>query len=118
MINEEETNIIDTSTTDNSICAICKIELKENPKDQDKLYCPRCHREYLPGSEISEFEDDMISVHENEQVELGGLSSGSGLLVENDDDDIMKPTKQTRLKIPLKEGETLVSYEEYIPDPD
>ena len=112
---EDEANIIDTSGKQYPICLICKVyTLVQHPDDPAKLQCPYCLREYMPFKEQMASEDEMVSVHEDEMVELGGIGGGSGLMVEADD-HLMQPTYGHKPKIALKEGETLTDYREQDP---
>jgi len=108
---------LDIYKKDNPVCPICAIRLVKDKDDTSKWNCTNCLRVYLPNMEVMNYEDDMVSVHEDEQPELAGIGGdGGGLLVEGDD-DIMQP-KYGEPKLKLKPGEHLVSYEEENPDPE
>lgn len=97
------------------VCSICDVRMSQTD-DPSVLQCSQCKRTYIIGREPLQEEDEMVSVHEDENVELGGISGGPGLLAENDDPDLFSPrTNRTQLK--LKDGEHLIDYEEYMPDP-
>lgn len=67
----------------------------------------------MPSKEPIASEDEMVSVHEDENVELAGIGAATPLMVEGED-HLMQPT-YTKSKVLLKEGETLVDYEEREP---
>ena len=97
-------------------CSICKNRLIDHPDDPDKLLCTNCGHEYLPVKEAIEQEDEMVSVHEDEQVELGGINAGPALAVENDDHLMTPVYGRNSLRVRLAEGENMIDYQEEIPD--
>jgi len=100
------------------LCSKCDVKMDPTEKDPNALVCPNCHKEYSLQREPVEYEDEMVSVHEGENVELGGLDSGAGIVTEPDNDDVMRPRKVGQeTKLTLRPGEHLLSYEEEIPDP-
>lgn len=110
----DDTNILGTTGRQTPICSICKIGLHPHEEDPNKLQCPRCLREYLPAAEVTQYDDAMESIHEDENVELEGIGSGTSLLVEPDD-DIMRPNYKRDPRIVLKEGEVLRDFEGEVP---
>lgn len=107
--NNNDSFAIGTAARGGQICSLCGARLQQV---DDYYQCTKCKEKYFPHSEVIEEDDEMVSVHEDEQVELGGISGGGpGLMVEPDD-TIMKPTyDKDRPRIPIKSGETLVNIE-------
>lgn len=99
------------------LCSLCDTQMRPGEEDPNILECPKCHRTYIITREVLEHEDEMVSAHEDENVELGGLDSGIGISTEKDD-DVFKPRlvgPETKLR--LRPDEHVLSYEEEIPDP-
>ena len=116
-MNDKDTLVLDVSAGGTPKCSICKNPLQDHPTDPDKLQCTSCFREYMPSTEMIESDDEMVSVHEDENIELGGIGRAvEGLVTENDDDLMQPHYKQNSLKVVLREGEQLRDYEETIPE--
>lgn len=72
-------------------CVLCfpKVQLECTDPEQLRYKCPRCKNTYQLGYEILEHEDDIVSSHEYEDIELSGLESDDsvGLLSAGDDNE-------------------------------
>lgn len=114
----DDTLVLDATSIKNRKCSICHNSLQEHPDDPLKLQCTRCFREYMPATEVIEADDEMVSVHEDEHVELGGIGANiDPLVVEGQDDEVMTPSyRKNTLNVVLREGEQLIDYNEDVPD--
>ena len=89
-------------------CVLCtKIQLDCIKPEELRYKCPRCKNTYQLGYEILEHEDDIVSSHEDEDVELSGLNDNDsvGLLTADNEfttteEDNNNPTTRSDIPIP------------------
>jgi hypothetical protein len=72
-----------------ALCSLCKVELKTNEQDKDKMVCPSCNAVYMPIKEMMEYSDDdaVGSIHDDEMPELTGAGGSIGLETTDDEHD-------------------------------
>ncbi len=73
-------------TKDYPVCSMCKVKTDKGEYEGEYV-CPQCARVYLPEKEIVEYEDEFVTSHSDEQVEIAGISGGIGLLPAKDEQD-------------------------------
>jgi len=68
---------------DSPFCSICDTKLEA---DGDSFKCPKCNAVYHPHAEIMKHQEDVHFSHEDEQIELSGVSTETSSLAAADDE--------------------------------
>jgi phage FluMu protein Com len=126
MFDNDNPILIDVNSRKNKkqklLCVLCsndKIQL--DYVSELRYKCPRCKNTYQLGYEILEHEDDFVSLHEGEDVELSGIGNDSvGLLVADNEFSSTTEEEEEEVegKIPIPkymksgEGRKVIEYRE------
>ena len=98
------------------ICSICHTKTKIQ---KNGLYeCPQCQRTYDPDREIVEYEDTLISSHQDEMPEIEGTGGGGGSLMCSEEGSAVDDLYKQQRRLGVRPDENVIEYYEYIPDVD